>query len=81
MPLIAVGAAFGFHAGTLPQAPEYLQRFGLEWLFRLSREPRRLWHRYLLLNPYYSLLVFLQACGLRRFDSCAPPPTSELRFG
>lgn len=81
MPLIAVGAAFGFHAGTAPQAPEYLQRLGLEWLFRLSREPRRLWHRYLLLNPYYSLLVFLQAFGLRRFDSCASPPTSELRFG
>jgi N-acetylglucosaminyldiphosphoundecaprenol N-acetyl-beta-D-mannosaminyltransferase len=81
MPLIAVGAAFGFHAGTIPQAPEYLQRFGLEWLFRLSCEPRRLWHRYLLLNPYYSMLVFLQASGLRRFDSCASPPTSELRFG
>jgi len=81
MPLIAVGAAFGFHAGTIPQAPEYLQRFGLEWLFRLSREPRRLWHRYLLLNPYYSMLVSLQASGLRRFDSCASPPTSELRFG
>lgn len=81
MPLIAVGAAFGFHAGTLPQAPEYLQRFGLEWLFRLSREPRRLWQRYLLLNPYYSMLVFLQASGLRRFDTGASPPTSELRFG
>jgi len=81
MPFIAVGAAFGFHAGTLPQAPEYLQRFGLEWLFRLSREPRRLWHRYLFLNPYYSMLVFLQASRLRRFDSCASPPTSELRFG
>jgi N-acetylglucosaminyldiphosphoundecaprenol N-acetyl-beta-D-mannosaminyltransferase len=81
MPLIAVGAAFGFHAGTVPQAPEYLQRLGLEWLFRLSREPRRLWHRYLLLNPYYSMLVFLQAFGLRRFDSRGSPPTSELRFG
>lgn len=81
MPLIAVGAAFGFHAGTSPQAPEYLQRFGLEWLFRFSREPRRLWSRYLLLNPYYSMLVFLQASRLRRFDSFASPPTSELRFG
>jgi N-acetylglucosaminyldiphosphoundecaprenol N-acetyl-beta-D-mannosaminyltransferase len=81
MPLIAVGAAFGFHAGTVPQAPEYLQRHGLEWLFRLSREPRRLWYRYLALNPYYSILVFLQAFGLRKFDSRGSPPTSELRFG
>lgn len=81
MPLIAVGAAFGFHAGTIPQAPEFLQRLGLEWLFRLSREPGRLWSRYLLLNPYYSVLVFLQASGLRSFDSYASPPTSELRFG
>jgi N-acetylglucosaminyldiphosphoundecaprenol N-acetyl-beta-D-mannosaminyltransferase len=81
MPLLAVGAAFGFHAGTVPQAPEYLQRLGLEWLYRLSREPRRLWSRYLLLNPYYSMLVLLQASGLRRFDPFASPPTSELRFG
>lgn len=81
MPLIAVGAAFPFHAGTVPQAPEYLQRYGLEWLFRLSREPRRLWYRYLALNPYYSMLVLLQAFGLKRFDSCASPPASELRFG
>lgn len=81
MPLIAVGAAFDFHAGTVQQAPEYLQRLGLEWLFRLRREPRRLWQRYLLLNPYYSLLVLLQAFGLRRFDSCASAPTSDLRLG
>jgi len=81
MPLLAVGAAFDFHARTLPQAPEYLQRLGLEWLFRLSREPRRLWRRYLLLSPYYSMLVFLQATGIRRFDSPAARPTSELRFG
>lgn len=81
MPLIAVGAAFDFYAQTVPQAPEYLQRVGLEWLFRLSREPRRLWRRYLLLNPYYCMLLCLQATGLRRFDSVAAPPTSEVRFG
>lgn len=81
MPLIAVGAAFGSHPGTSPQAPEYPQRFGSEWHFRLSREPRRLWFRYLLLNPCYSMLVFLQASALRRFDSFASPPTSELSFG
>ena len=52
-PMLAVGAAFDFHAGTLPQAPQILQDNGLEWLFRLVHEPRRLWRRYLLLNPYF----------------------------
>ncbi|MFV1966746.1 MAG: WecB/TagA/CpsF family glycosyltransferase, partial [Pirellulaceae bacterium] len=49
MPLLAVGAAFNFHAGLLAQAPPLMQRVGLEWLFRLIREPRRLWKRYVLL--------------------------------
>jgi len=60
MPVVAVGAAFEFHAGTLAQAPPLLQRLGLEWAFRLSVEPRRLWRRYLLLNPAYVVLVGLQ---------------------
>ena len=75
MPLIAVGAAFDFHAGGVRQAPPALQRAGLEWLFRLTLEPRRLWRRYLLLNPYYLLLLGLQATGLRRIAAtdCSPP--------
>jgi N-acetylglucosaminyldiphosphoundecaprenol N-acetyl-beta-D-mannosaminyltransferase len=81
MPIIAVGAAFDFHAQTLPQAPEHLQRAGLEWFYRLAREPRRLWRRYLLLNPYFSWLIFLQAARLKSFDSPAPAPTTELRYG
>ncbi|HVZ15726.1 MAG TPA: WecB/TagA/CpsF family glycosyltransferase [Terriglobales bacterium] len=81
MPMLAVGAAFDFHARTVPQAPEFLQRAGLEWLFRLVREPRRLWRRYLFLNPYYTMLVLSQAAGLRRFDPEATPPTAELRYG
>ena len=60
MPLLAVGAAFDFHAGGLAQAPEFLQRHGWEWAYRLYREPRRLWRRYLLLNPYYLWLVLRQ---------------------
>lgn len=52
-PMIAVGAAFDFHAGTLPQAPKILQDHGLEWLFRLALEPLRLWRRYLILNPLF----------------------------
>ena len=51
--LIGVGAAFDFHAGLVAQAPERLQRVGLEWAFRLSQEPRRLWRRYLRYNPWF----------------------------
>jgi N-acetylglucosaminyldiphosphoundecaprenol N-acetyl-beta-D-mannosaminyltransferase len=51
--LVGVGAAFDFHAGLVPQAPERIQRFGLEWAYRLSREPRRLWRRYLRYNPRF----------------------------
>ena len=82
LPLLAVGAAFDFHAGTLPQAPSILQRIGLEWLFRLGCEPRRLWRRYLSLNPKYACLVMMQALGLRAFrpGSDAPPPQS-IRHG
>ncbi len=68
MPLIAVGAAFDFHAGLKPQAPALLQDWGLEWLFRLMHEPRRLWKRYLLYNPLYLMLLSLQASGLAKYD-------------
>jgi exopolysaccharide biosynthesis WecB/TagA/CpsF family protein len=82
MPIVAVGAAFAFHAGTLPQAPPALQDRGLEWLFRLVHEPRRLWRRYLLLNPFYLWLVLLQRIGLHRFDAGdAPGPDDRLRYG
>ncbi len=49
--LIGVGAAFDFHAGNLRQAPDRLQKMGLEWLFRLAVEPKRLWRRYLVQYP------------------------------
>ncbi len=58
--LIAVGAAFNFHAGVVRQAPRWMMRFGLEWLFRLVMEPRRLWRRYLLGNPRFLLLLLHQ---------------------
>jgi N-acetylglucosaminyldiphosphoundecaprenol N-acetyl-beta-D-mannosaminyltransferase len=51
--LVGVGAAFDFHAGLVPQAPRRMQRLGLEWLYRLWQEPRRLWHRYLVYNPRF----------------------------
>jgi N-acetylglucosaminyldiphosphoundecaprenol N-acetyl-beta-D-mannosaminyltransferase len=59
MPVLAVGAVFDFHAGLLAQAPLGWQNRGLEWLYRLLREPRRLWRRYLFLNPLYLFLVGL----------------------
>ncbi|MGN6189379.1 MAG: WecB/TagA/CpsF family glycosyltransferase [Conexibacter sp.] len=51
--LIGVGAAFDFHAGLIPQAPAWMQRRGLEWLFRLAQEPGRLWKRYARHNPRF----------------------------
>ena len=57
MPLLAVGAAFAFHAGQLSQAPRFLQDRGMEWFYRMVREPRRLWKRYALLNPLYLALL------------------------
>jgi N-acetylglucosaminyldiphosphoundecaprenol N-acetyl-beta-D-mannosaminyltransferase len=66
--LIGVGAAFDFHAGLKPQAPRWMQRCGLEWLFRLLTEPRRLWRRYLFNNPVFVWRVLLQAAGIRKFD-------------
>jgi exopolysaccharide biosynthesis WecB/TagA/CpsF family protein len=81
VPLVAVGAAFDFHAGLLPQAPPQMQRLGLEWLYRLTHEPRRLWKRYGLLNPAYLVLLALQASGLKRFDPAGAMPTQELGYG
>lgn len=63
--LIGVGAAFDFHAGHKRQAPRWMQQGGLEWLFRLLMEPRRLWRRYLINNPWFLWLVLLQALGRR----------------
>ncbi len=66
--LVGVGAAFDFHAGLKLQAPAWMQHAGLEWLFRLAAEPRRLWRRYLVNNPSFIVLVALQAAGLRRYS-------------
>jgi N-acetylglucosaminyldiphosphoundecaprenol N-acetyl-beta-D-mannosaminyltransferase len=81
MPIIAVGAAFPFIAGLLRQAPRWMGDFGLEWLFRLFCEPRRLWRRYVYLNPSYSLLVLLQVMKLASFSTKGQSPSSELMLG
>ncbi|MGH2811585.1 MAG: WecB/TagA/CpsF family glycosyltransferase [Actinomycetota bacterium] len=64
--MLGVGAAFDFLAGTKPQAPSAMQRAGLEWLFRLASEPRRLWRRYLLNNPLFVVLFGAQVLRDRR---------------
>jgi exopolysaccharide biosynthesis WecB/TagA/CpsF family protein len=69
MPSLAVGAAFDFHAGSIRQAPRWMRDHGLEWLFRLQQEPRRLWRRYVILNPLYVLMLVSQRLSLRRFDT------------
>ena len=82
IPTIAVGAAFSFHSGAASQAPPLMQRWGLEWLYRLVQEPRRLWRRYLLLNPAYLALLALEKCGLHRIESeRLEPPDSHLLYG
>ncbi len=64
--LIGVGAAFDFLSGVKPQAPRWVQRSGLEWLFRLATEPRRLWRRYIQ-YPLFLLLVLAQMVGIKRY--------------
>ena len=66
--LIGVGAAFDFHSGTIRQAPGWMQRAGLEWLFRFGTDPRRLWRRYLIDNPWFVWELALQKLGWRRYE-------------
>lgn len=65
--MLGVGAAFDFHSGRISQAPRWMQRTGLEWLYRLGCEPRRLWKRYLRNNPLFLLNYFLQLTRLKKF--------------
>ncbi|WP_445250412.1 WecB/TagA/CpsF family glycosyltransferase [Microcoleus sp. OTE_8_concoct_300] len=82
MPLIAVGAAYDFHAGNLAKSPEILSKIGLEWLFRMIKEPKRLWKRYVFLNPLYMWLFLLQALKIKQFDPTdATPPVEEVLYG
>lgn len=82
MPTLAVGAAFDFHAGKLSQAPEILQKWGLEWFYRLMQEPTRLWKRYVFLNPLYVSLFTLQFLKIVYFDPTNTiPPATESRYG
>lgn len=66
--LIGVGAAFDFLTGRKTQAPSWMQHMGLEWLFRLLSEPRRLWQRYLYNNPVFIFRIIEQMLGLKRYS-------------
>jgi len=65
--MIGVGAAFDFHAGRVRQAPRWMQRNGLEWLFRMACEPRRLGKRYLKNNPLFAWKIAGQLSGLKKY--------------
>ncbi|MEP0870519.1 WecB/TagA/CpsF family glycosyltransferase [Trichocoleus desertorum AS-A10] len=58
--MIGVGAAFSFHSGEVAQAPRWMMNVGLEWLYRFSQEPKRLWQRYCINNPSFVILFSLQ---------------------
>jgi exopolysaccharide biosynthesis WecB/TagA/CpsF family protein len=70
---LCVGAAFDFHAGMKKTAPAWMQKRGLEWLFRLGQEPGRLWKRYLTTNTQFALLFLQEAfiCRRRRMEPVA----------
>ncbi len=72
VPLLAVGAAFPFHAGELSLAPSWIQKVGLEWLYRLAQEPTRLWRRYLLLGPVYLTVALLEALSVVKVPVLVP---------
>ncbi|MFV0338097.1 MAG: WecB/TagA/CpsF family glycosyltransferase [Chthoniobacterales bacterium] len=63
---IGVGAAFDFHTGKVSQAPRWMQRAGLEWFYRVTQEPKRLWKRYFINNPKFLCLIGLQLLGVRK---------------
>ncbi len=67
--MLGVGAAFDFHAGATPRAPVWMQRSGIEWLFRLASEPRRLARRYLIDNSIFVLCAARQIAGWKTYDA------------
>jgi N-acetylglucosaminyldiphosphoundecaprenol N-acetyl-beta-D-mannosaminyltransferase len=82
MPVLAVGAAFDYLAGTLKEPPLLFQAAGLEWVYRLIQEPRRLWKRYTVLSGQFAFLAFLQKSGLHRPNPVnLERPVAEVLYG
>jgi N-acetylglucosaminyldiphosphoundecaprenol N-acetyl-beta-D-mannosaminyltransferase len=67
--VMGVGAAFDLLSGVVPQAPDWVQDHGLEWAYRLWREPARLWRRYLYNNPAFIVLAAAETARMRKFWS------------
>lgn len=78
MPVIAVGAAFDYHAGLVEEPPRWMQDRGLHWAYRLGQDPKRLWRRYILLNPEYLVRLVGQKLGLWRPDPVRTEPPTEV---
>lgn len=74
--MVGVGAAFDLLTGNLSEAPNWMKRSGLQWFYRLMKEPRRLWRRYLRNNPWFAWCIFLQLAGLRQFNL---PPKDQAK--
>lgn len=66
--MLGVGASFDFYAGNVRECPDWIGRLGLEWLYRLAQEPKRLWKRYLILNPRFMVLAVMQLAGLKKVE-------------
>jgi N-acetylglucosaminyldiphosphoundecaprenol N-acetyl-beta-D-mannosaminyltransferase len=66
--LVGIGAAYDFHTGRLKQAPRWMRENGLEWLFRLLAEPRRLWRRYLIYGSQFAWNASLEILGIKKFN-------------
>lgn len=82
MPILAIGAAFEYYAGIRSEPPEFIQRAGLQWLYRLFQEPRRLFRRYLVTNTQFVALFVMQKLRLWSPDpSDAERPSGEMLHG
>jgi len=82
MPILAVGAAFDYHAGLLKDTPRWMERLGLRWLHRLVQEPRRLWRRYLVTNTQFVVLFLAQWLHLWKPSlERTTDPGENIRFG
>ena len=72
--MLGVGAAFDIHSGKLTQAPRWMREHGLEWLFRLMTEPRRLWRRYIINGSGFVWNVVLECLGIKTFEIASSSP-------
>jgi N-acetylglucosaminyldiphosphoundecaprenol N-acetyl-beta-D-mannosaminyltransferase len=78
--MVASGATFDFFSGRIRQAPEWIRNAGFEWLYRLTKDFRRLWVRYTVYNAIFMAAFSLQLIGILRFDSANLVENSELTF-